>query len=204
MAPKGPVQSYPTGLVTVLGGSVVNGGSTTLYETKVIGTYISGKYAQILSSSIKSKPENELASPTIRPTHSYTHPVVQATRMASAPRPIIAPKEEEPVPNAIRETKKMHPLRAKATKLLESAKARHLNARNERLALNPLKSRWSKQVEEKETEAEDGESQENKSLVKVRKPRVGARRFSLPPRQSPKVRANSVDRGSRPLCSSPT
>ncbi|KPM07561.1 hypothetical protein QR98_0060580 [Sarcoptes scabiei] len=34
-------QQYPTGLVTVLGGTVVNQDRTTIYETKVIGTYIS-------------------------------------------------------------------------------------------------------------------------------------------------------------------
>ncbi|KAG8189323.1 hypothetical protein JTE90_021829 [Oedothorax gibbosus] len=42
---------YPTGLVTVLGGTFVEGTSTTIFETKVIGTYIDGKYAQILQSS---------------------------------------------------------------------------------------------------------------------------------------------------------
>lgn len=42
---------YPTGLVTVLAGTVVNNGLTTVYETKVIGTYIEGKYAQILKST---------------------------------------------------------------------------------------------------------------------------------------------------------
>lgn len=194
VAHHGPVQTYPTGLVTVLGGTVVNEGSTTVYETKVIGTYISGKYAQILSSSIKVRPD-EMQSPTIRPTHSYTHSLVHPTRVASSPRhsspappppppaqPVQQPKEEEPAPNAIH--KKVHPLRAKSQKLIESSKARHLNAR---FALNPLKSRWAKQVENKE-ETEDAESQENKSVVKIRKPRVGTRRFSLPPREAPKVK----------------
>lgn len=195
-------QTYPTGLVTVLGGTVVNEGSTTVYETKVIGTYISGKYAQILSSSIKDMP---MASPTIRPTHSYTHPLVHPTRVASSPRhssppppppppppapvvrqPVHQPKEEEPVPNAIH--KKVHPLRAKSLKLIESSKARHLSAR---FALNPLKSRWAKQVEnakKTEEETDDAESQENRSVVKIRKPRVGSGRFSLSQRQqAPKV-----------------
>lgn len=192
-------QTYPTGLVTVLGGTVVNEGSTTVYETKVIGTYISGKYAQILSSSIKDLP---MASPTIRPTHSYTHPLVHPTRVASSPRhsspppppiaapvvrqPVHQPKEEEAVPNAIH--KKVHPLRAKSLKLIESSKARHLSAR---FALNPLKSRWAKQVEnakKPEEETDDAESQENRSVVKIRKPRVGNSRFSLSQRQqAPKV-----------------
>lgn len=42
---------HPTGLVTKLGGTVVKDGTTTIHETSVIGTYISGKYAQVLQSS---------------------------------------------------------------------------------------------------------------------------------------------------------
>lgn len=44
---------YPTGLVTVLDGTRVQDGRTTIFETKVIGTYIDGKYAQILQSTSK-------------------------------------------------------------------------------------------------------------------------------------------------------
>ena len=180
----GPVQSYPTGLVTVLGGTVVQDGSTTVYETKVIGTYISGKYAQILSSSIKVKPvNNEVASPTIRPTSSYTRPVVLVTKELVSDQSIKQPKEEkETTPNIIINHKKVHPLREKSQKLIESTKARHLNAQ---LQLNPLKSRWAK-VENKE-EQDHSESRENQSVMKMRKARIGSRRFTLPPRQSPKV-----------------
>ncbi len=49
---------HPTGLVTKSGGTQVNNGITTVHETSVIGTYISGKYAQVLqstSSIIKGK-----------------------------------------------------------------------------------------------------------------------------------------------------
>ncbi|KRT83913.1 hypothetical protein AMK59_4366 [Oryctes borbonicus] len=42
---------HPTGLVTKLGGTVVKDGITTVHETSVIGTYISGKYAQVLQST---------------------------------------------------------------------------------------------------------------------------------------------------------
>lgn len=42
---------HPTGLVTKLGGTVVKDGATTVHETSVIGTYISGKYAQVLQST---------------------------------------------------------------------------------------------------------------------------------------------------------
>lgn len=39
--------AHPTGLVTKLGGTVIKDGTTTIHETSVIGTYISGKYAQV-------------------------------------------------------------------------------------------------------------------------------------------------------------
>lgn len=42
---------HPTGLVTKLGGTVVKDGATTVHETSVFGTYISGKYAQVLQST---------------------------------------------------------------------------------------------------------------------------------------------------------
>ena len=45
--------AYPTGLVTVLASTQVNGGQTTELETRVFGTYINGKYAQILKSSAR-------------------------------------------------------------------------------------------------------------------------------------------------------
>lgn len=200
---QGPVQHYPTGLVTVLGGTVVQEGATTVYETKVIGTYISGKYAQILSSTTRVKPRNEMVSPTVRPTMPvYRHPV-QATRVPRpevnnrAPARVEETKEDEPTVNAIARIKKVHPLRSKTQKLMESAKARHLNARNERLHLNPLKSRWTKAIKPEEQDttaaaaAAEGQSEtneENKSVVKIRKARLGTRRFALQPRQSPRVR----------------
>lgn len=42
---------HPTGLVTKLGGTVVKDGITTVHETSVLGTFISGKYAQVLQST---------------------------------------------------------------------------------------------------------------------------------------------------------
>jgi Putative sperm flagellar membrane protein len=57
---------HPTGLVTKLGGTVVKDGVTTIHETSVIGTYISGKYAQVLQStshiSSGSKPKPTTSS----------------------------------------------------------------------------------------------------------------------------------------------
>lgn len=49
--PNKPDSIHPTGLVTKLGGTVVKDGATTVHETSVIGTYISGKYAQVLQST---------------------------------------------------------------------------------------------------------------------------------------------------------
>lgn len=61
---------HPTGLVTKLGGTVVKDGTTTVHETSVIGTYISGKYAQVLQSTSHVLNNHQKAkinpSPTLR------------------------------------------------------------------------------------------------------------------------------------------
>lgn len=59
---------HPTGLVTKLGGTIVNNGATTVHETSVLGTYISGKYAQVLQST--SHVITNAAKSRITPTHS--------------------------------------------------------------------------------------------------------------------------------------
>lgn len=48
---KASPDGHPTGLVTSMGGTVVKDGLTTVHETSVLGTYISGKYAQVLQST---------------------------------------------------------------------------------------------------------------------------------------------------------
>ncbi|KYN41279.1 hypothetical protein ALC56_04430 [Trachymyrmex septentrionalis] len=60
----------PTGLVTKLGGTIVKDGLTTVHETSVIGTYINGKYAQVLQSSsrILTAPVAPVADGKIRPS----------------------------------------------------------------------------------------------------------------------------------------
>ncbi|KAH9641864.1 hypothetical protein HF086_011614 [Spodoptera exigua] len=61
---------HPLGLVTTLGGTIVKDGLTTVHETSVIGTFISGKYAQVLNSNSKVLPQaghRAKISPT--PTH---------------------------------------------------------------------------------------------------------------------------------------
>lgn len=77
---------HPLGLVTTLGGTVVKDGLTTVHETSVIGTYISGKYAQVLNSNsrvlqpsglrakISPSPPHRIlktASPSIPKSHRY-------------------------------------------------------------------------------------------------------------------------------------
>lgn len=58
--------NHPTGLVTKSGGTVINNGLTTVHETSVIGTYISGKYAQVLQST--SQIFNSNQKPKITPS----------------------------------------------------------------------------------------------------------------------------------------
>lgn len=56
--------SRATGLVTKMGGTIVKDGVTTVHETEVIGTYISGKYAQVLQSTARVIPRAPKISPT--------------------------------------------------------------------------------------------------------------------------------------------
>lgn len=62
----------PTGLVTKLGGTIVKDGLTTVHETSVIGTYINGKYAQVLQSSSRVLNDEEISIPEgrIKPSNS--------------------------------------------------------------------------------------------------------------------------------------
>ncbi|XP_060531660.1 uncharacterized protein LOC132705212 isoform X2 [Cylas formicarius] len=65
--PSHPQQ--PTGLVSKIEGMVVKDGVMTSYETSVIGTYISGKYAQVLQSTshVYSQPKGKInPSPSVR------------------------------------------------------------------------------------------------------------------------------------------
>jgi len=46
-----PVQGHRTGLVRLIQGQMENNGTTTFYQSKVIGTSIEGRYAQIIEST---------------------------------------------------------------------------------------------------------------------------------------------------------
>lgn len=63
-----PEAAHPTGLVTSMGGTIVKDGITTVHETNVIGTYISGKYAQVLQSTSHVHPQQ--SNKKIKPTPS--------------------------------------------------------------------------------------------------------------------------------------
>lgn len=57
-------------------------GVTTVFETKVIGTYINGNYAQILQSTSKIfYPDPKQSSPTIAPSE-VTKPQIVSTSVA--------------------------------------------------------------------------------------------------------------------------
>ncbi|XP_071038241.1 uncharacterized protein [Parasteatoda tepidariorum] len=88
---------YPTGLVTVLGGTHVKDGATTVYETKVIGTYIEGKYAQILQSTsqiIFPAKSDELSTP--KPSQAKQAFQKSASIQIPSSRP--APSESNKIP----------------------------------------------------------------------------------------------------------
>ncbi|KAF5289725.1 hypothetical protein FQA39_LY03642 [Lamprigera yunnana] len=62
------VIKYKTGLVRLIEGSIIQNHTTTLYESKVIGTVIEGRYAQIIestSSFIVDKTQPSLILPTL-------------------------------------------------------------------------------------------------------------------------------------------
>ncbi|XP_054153914.1 uncharacterized protein LOC128952530 [Oppia nitens] len=173
--PTKPVQQYPTGLVTILGGTVVRNGETTVHETKVIGTYIDGKYAQILQSTARIE-SPIMQTPTIRPTQTHKSngpsiivesPLRKAYAVTKNEEPVVETKTPESDDNGIQNFRKPEPRRL-----------------HPRLALNPLRSRWTQSNLKTNQEKTDGNDN------KVKKARLGTRRFTLPPRSSPKVRLN--------------
>ncbi|XP_062563984.1 proteoglycan 4 isoform X2 [Armigeres subalbatus] len=94
---RGNKKPRPTGLVTKLGGTVIKDGATTVHETSVIGTYISGKYAQVLQSTshvFQGNPANVNAAANAKPAPG---PKVQPTPTlrilkTAAPNPNKSPR----------------------------------------------------------------------------------------------------------------
>lgn len=66
----------------MLANKVTNHGLTTELETKVYGTYINGRYAQILKSSSRINEPIAFSSPVyINPTKALHHAPIKATNM---------------------------------------------------------------------------------------------------------------------------
>ncbi|CAG2117435.1 unnamed protein product, partial [Medioppia subpectinata] len=157
-----------------MGGTVVRNGETTIHETKVIGTYIDGKYAQILQSTARVEVPI-VQTPHIRPTQTskvsgpsifVESPLKKAYVMARE-ETTTEPKAAELDDNGIQSYRKPEPRRL-----------------HPRLALNPLRSRWTQSNLQKSDKSQpDGTTNANK----ITKARLGTRRFSHPPRASPKV-----------------
>lgn len=108
------VRNEPTGLVTKLGGTVVKDGLTTVHETSVIGTFIGGKYAQVLKSTShlihkpvaskvhkgKSQPEPSVLEDSLPLEALFSTPVGQ-NLIRHSRRPAVQP----PFKNRLQRTK---------------------------------------------------------------------------------------------------
>ncbi|KAG5668682.1 hypothetical protein PVAND_016611 [Polypedilum vanderplanki] len=91
---QNPEVIHPTGLVTKSGGTVINNGVTTVHETSVIGTYISGKYAQVLQST--SSIINNAAKPKISPSSTLRILKTAAPSLNKTPKYV---SNEDDLPN---------------------------------------------------------------------------------------------------------
>ena len=161
---------YPTGLVTVLGGTIIKNGETTIHETKVIGTYIDGKYAQILQSTARVHAP-VLQTPTIRPTQTYR---------ASNPSVFV----ESPIKKAyVMEKEEPKTVEFDDNNGIQSFRKPEPRRLHPRLALNPLRSRWT----QTNHQTDEKHKTEITAKAKATKARLGTRRFTLPPRSSPRV-----------------
>lgn len=69
-----PIQGHRTGLVRLIQGQMENNGTTTFYQSKVIGTSIEGRYAQIIESTssffVPSSTRNIAPTSTLPPSQS--------------------------------------------------------------------------------------------------------------------------------------
>lgn len=85
--PPATSTKYKLGLVRQIEGTQVSDGQTVHYLSKIIGTFIDNRYAQIIESTSEF-----LNVPA--PTTTVAKPVVKATK-APAPAPVIEPSETE-------------------------------------------------------------------------------------------------------------
>jgi len=75
-----PTQGHRTGLVRLIQGQMENSGITTFYQSKVIGTSIEGRYAQIIESTssffVPSSTKNIAPTSTLPPSQSTGIPEI--------------------------------------------------------------------------------------------------------------------------------
>lgn len=75
-----PTQGHRTGLVRLIQGQMENNGTTTFYQSKVIGTSIEGRYAQIIESTssffVPSSTANIAPTSTLPPSQSTGIPEI--------------------------------------------------------------------------------------------------------------------------------
>ncbi|EZA62922.1 hypothetical protein X777_04631 [Ooceraea biroi] len=74
-----PLQGHRTGLVRLIQGQIENNETTTFYQSKVIGTSIEGRYAQIIestSSYFVSSPTSIAPTSTLSPSQSTNIPEI--------------------------------------------------------------------------------------------------------------------------------
>ncbi|XP_076239698.1 uncharacterized protein LOC143182543 [Calliopsis andreniformis] len=81
-----PVQGHRTGLVRLIQGQIENNGTTIFYQSKVIGTSIDGRYAQIIESTSSFSS----ATPTVNIAPTATLPLTKPTEIPElSPSPAV-------------------------------------------------------------------------------------------------------------------
>nr|CAH7764080.1 unnamed protein product [Callosobruchus chinensis] len=86
-------RAHPTGLVTKLGGTIVRDGVTAVVETSVIGTYISGKYAQVLQTNSKRITPTQTQSRILKTAAPSLGRAKQRGGNAVEPTPVVIAEE---------------------------------------------------------------------------------------------------------------
>ncbi|XP_032512211.2 uncharacterized protein LOC116766471 isoform X2 [Danaus plexippus] len=129
-------EDRPLGLVTTLGGTIVKDGLTTVHETSVIGTYISGKYAQVLNSNSKILSPGNKGKISPSPTH----------RIVKTAAPGIAKNHRhlEPTPSLSDEDSSFSKTTRRQTSNGNSFKNRHRSQNNENDNVEPSQPSQSK------------------------------------------------------------
>lgn len=98
LATHSPVHGHRTGLVRLIQGNIVANGTSVFYESKVIGTSIEGRYAQIIEST-----SSYLTSPTVghnlAPTATLKPNHATGIHISPSPAVIQSSLSEDPTAN---------------------------------------------------------------------------------------------------------